>query len=161
MSDRSDGKTTTLKRECEVFCQYLIDAEPTEYVLQKYEDAHKLSSSNRAVKLELFDRTLLTIARIGPLATRLVDGYAALFFGNSSVRRKLILLLAILESCAPFHSRLDTIDEGPSAIIAARTVRRVCASGFLLLIAVVTLVPLHALASMVETVFETNLWKKF
>ena len=95
-----------LSDECHVFCKYLINQKPNNYILEKYREGHSASKlyENR------FDKLLIRIARINPSFTKLVDTYARVCFQNSVVRKKLVLLLAILESCAPTHRYLDVAD---------------------------------------------------
>ena len=159
---RKEESRTLFNRECAVFCRYLLGTKPTEYVMRKYEEAHKLGCVDDGMTSDPFDRTLTALAKISPVATRIVDSYAAVFFHNCLLRRKLILLLAILESCAPSHSSLDTVDEGPRSLIAVKLVQSACASGFLLLIAILMFVPLHAMLGTAGAVFERTitLWKQ-
>jgi hypothetical protein len=147
----------TLSRECAVFCQYLIGKRPTDYIIKKYQEAHKSGSIGKGTELLPFDKLLLTVARIHPLGTQTVDVYAAVFFRNSLVRKKLILLLAILESCAPSHSYLDSADPAPKFIILLNFIRRSFVSGILLLSFMIALLPLGALVSIPRHLFSVFL----
>ena len=86
----------SVERECQVFCEYLLSCAPQSYAVRKYVDAHevspKFSAGNR------FDDLLLRVARVHPVLTKLADSYARLFVPNALLRKKLILLLAILET---------------------------------------------------------------
>ena len=99
-----------LDRECSVFCRYLIGQEPNEYVKRKYRDAHRSLSWARVDQANPSDIFLLHVARIRPWSSKVIDAYARVFRPASLVRKKLILLLAILESCAPSHLYLDAVD---------------------------------------------------
>jgi hypothetical protein len=93
-------KTTEdpLVRECALLCVYLVGRPPGEYVTQKYVEAH------RRLHPRLGSATgrdpVLALAKRGTLAAGLVDAYTRVFRRDSIFRRKLILLVAILE-CAP------------------------------------------------------------
>lgn len=65
-----------------------------------------------------FDRLLLAVSARGPLWARLADSYASRWRKNSSVRRKLILTLALLECAPPSFENLDRCPAGgwPGAV---------------------------------------------
>ena len=96
-----------LDRECSVFSRYLIGQLPSAYVLDKYRDAHAKLPCLRDGEAGPFDAWLICLACRSPLLTRLVDSYSRVLFKHSRVRTKLVVLLAILESCAPSHSYFD------------------------------------------------------
>ena len=112
-----------LDRECSVFSIYLIGQAPSDYVKQKYRMAHRslamhLSSPHAAEYL------LVRVATAGPWGARIVDGYVSVFRKYSVVRKKFVLLLAILESCAPAHQYLDRPDSVAAPILALRLIGR-------------------------------------
>jgi hypothetical protein len=111
----------TLDRECSVFCRYLIGDEPNDYVKRKYREAHRsVSWSRRGTSSS--DELLVSIARIGAPTSHVIDAYARVFRPASLIRKKLILLLAILESCAPSHRYLDSVDSNSLAIFALKSI---------------------------------------
>ena len=63
------------------------------------------------------DGFLVKVAGIGPWSTKIIDAYTRVFRPFSTVRKKLILLLAILESCAPTHAYLDSVDSGSIPLV--------------------------------------------
>jgi hypothetical protein len=107
------GDDHRLVRECQVFTYYLSGLEFSPYVLQKYLDAHEKVIRYHAASR--FDRVLLRFAAAGPNFTRLADSYARVFAPASTLRTKLILLLAILESTplgGRFLGSVDTENRG-------------------------------------------------
>jgi hypothetical protein len=90
--------SAVLRRECERMYRYLVGGAPREYVIQRYVDGH-------AARPEWFepssalDRTLSSAARRIPLG--IVDATSRFASPGSVLRRKLVLLLAILESTPP------------------------------------------------------------
>ena len=54
-----------------------------------------------------WDRALLSMARMGRLGARMADSHAAMFAPASTLRKRLVLLLAILESRAPYSESID------------------------------------------------------
>ena len=98
-----------LARECAIFCQYMTGLEPDRYVLAKYHEAHAKGVMALNGSAGDFDRLLLTLARLHPYAVRIVDAYATRFARHASLRKKLVLLLAILESCPPEQYGLEVL----------------------------------------------------
>lgn len=114
-------RETDPKIECEVFCRYLIGEAPTAYVVEKYEAGVK-SEVFRQAKPTTFDLKLLQFAAKRPLLTGLADAYSRFFRPNSILRRKLVLLLAILESTT-FAAQVDESDDrGLIGFLAGSTI---------------------------------------
>jgi hypothetical protein len=113
-----------LDRECVVFCRYLVGQEPSEYVKKKYRAAHQASSFRPGNECRA-DAFLVKMACIAPPGTtKIIDAYTRIFRPYSVVRKKLILLLAILESCAPTHGYLDSVDTSSIPLLFLRLVNR-------------------------------------
>jgi hypothetical protein len=111
----------TLNRECSVFSIYLVGQPPSEYVKKKYRAAHQTGSLLGA-PAHPGDDFLVRVARIGPRSAKLIDGYTRVFRPFSTVRKKLVLMLAILESCAPAHKYLDSADSAAFLVLLLRVV---------------------------------------
>jgi len=109
-----------LDRECAGFARYLTGLSVTDYVLEKYRDAHARHPDLDARQSPTFDRWLISIARAHPLGTWLADTYTAVFFKQALVRRKWILLVAILESTAPTAELFDVPEPGGRAAFVVR-----------------------------------------
>jgi len=106
---------SSLEQEARVFTRFIARVPATPYVTDKYVEAHLVTRSFRVV--DRFDRWLIAIAAVSPALTRLADAYTRLFFPRGVLRRKLILLLAIVESSAPFHRGIDRVPPGLPAIV--------------------------------------------
>lgn len=133
-----------LEHECWVFTRYLVGREPTEYVLSKYLDAHRVAPAYAT--RDTFHRRLLRVARAGPTFARLADAYARIFARHGVLRKKLILLLAVLETSPPFcHELEQREDVGAVAALAAAGVRVVGALATFLVAALV-IGPVHVLS---------------
>ncbi len=111
-----------LDREAAVFVRYLTGADPSspgqggaagDYVLAKYRDAHARGAVGEAT--DGFDAALVRWAAAGPLRARWVDGYARFFASGGLLRRKLVLVLALLESRAPTDALVDQVEPGSRA----------------------------------------------
>jgi hypothetical protein len=146
--ERSDIDTNALSRECAVFCRYLIGKKPGAYVLGKYADGHRVGRMARAARPDPFDAFLILLARVCPLAARLVDGYTLLFYRSSSVRRKLVLLLAILESCTPTYHYLDSVESDPGPLLVLRLLRRILVFPLVLFLGTLVILPVHVAAGV-------------
>ena len=95
-----DERLANLDRECVTFARYLTGQTPGPYVTEKYRDAHLRHDVLRA-ETSTIERTLLRVARATGPGAWLVDAYTAIFLRKAPVRKKWVLLVAILESCAP------------------------------------------------------------
>ncbi len=132
-----------LARECDAFARYLIGAVPADYVARKYREAHAVSE--RFAARGRFDALLVRVGSRGPMRAAVADAYACLLARRSALRKKLILLTAILESSPANCGWKDQADAGSAAGFTLRLIG--CGVGFAvrLAAAVVTLGPLHAL----------------
>lgn len=132
-----------LDRECVAFSYYLTKQKPNRYVMDKYREAHAASGliSNR--KANRLDRILLNVSTRHPLATKLVDSYTSIFFKSATARRKWVLLLAILESCAPSYKHFDYPDSRSKSLLFISILLRLV--GFLaaLCVSIIIFLPLH------------------
>jgi NADH dehydrogenase len=99
------GDSTELELECDVFTRYLLGAGANAYVRARYLAAHTTVPALRA--RDPFDSFLVRFARRGRLFAKLADAHAALFAPAALLRKKLVLLLAILETCPPTHRMID------------------------------------------------------
>ena len=98
-----------LERECQSYTRYLIGQAPTRYMIEKYQDFHqKMGAANSG----RFERFLVSASARGPLWARLADSYATVWRKNSSVRQKLVLMLALIECAPPGFEYLDRCPGG-------------------------------------------------
>jgi len=109
------GGGETLIAECRVFCRYLVGIGPPSDVVAAYQKAHALGVVNLGRPTPM-DRALLRVAGMGPALARTADAYAAVFARSGLLRRKLVLLIAILESRASTATLLDTAVPGSLAL---------------------------------------------
>jgi hypothetical protein len=136
----SATEKSALDRECSIFCRYLIGREPNEYVKHKYRTAHQ-TSSLQGDAWDAADAFLVKVAGIGSWSTRIIDAYTRVFRPFSIIRKKLVLLLAILESCAPTHAYLDTADSSPIPFLFVRFIQRGVSFLLILLIGISIVLP--------------------
>src|SRR5262245_41863983 len=107
----NDSSIDHLAQECLVFCRYLSSVSPDNYILKKYYDANKINDEICRNRKTSFEKILITLARIHPLFTQVVDTYTVFLFKNALIRRKLVLLLAILESSPSSKHKLDHTEQ--------------------------------------------------
>jgi hypothetical protein len=132
-----------LRAECRAYCRYLAGVEPSEYVQTCYERSWSAAAGNRDEASPLIDRCLLRVSRLGGLPARIADSYARLFRPFSTLRRRLILVLAILENSPPTHGFLNSAKTGTGAGIALGMLVTLLGSGLCMAAGVVLLGPLH------------------
>ena len=133
--------TARLRRECDVFCRYLIGRSVGDYIFEKYCDAH-VRSSEYAVG-GAFDGALLNFAARGPAFSRFADSYACLFARYSAFRRKLILLFSILESASPQHGFSDAVDGNSRPVLFVKIAFRGVLFALRLALACLLLIPMR------------------
>ena len=131
-----------LARECRVLCRYLLGREPTPYVITKYSSGHA-SLPHGERDGDTLERALLSTGAASPWMTGLADTYAAVWRRDALLRRKLVLLTAILEhsgeTSAPFD---EPIAQGRLGAIASLAWLGVRWAGRLVL-AIAVFGPLH------------------
>lgn len=133
-----------IDREAIVFCRYLIGMDPDEYAVDRYREAHDANALNLEQTRSRFDQRLVRFAVLSPTCTRIADVFAGVFTG-CRLRKKLVLLLAILEN-SPAHAALFN---APSSSSRLRFLLRgfLLTAGFVSCLAagLVILVPLYIL----------------
>jgi NADH dehydrogenase len=95
-NDRAGAIEDALDAECRVFTAHLVGRTPDDYIVSRYRAAHAalpaLAAEGDA------DAALTAFARRSPARARIADAYAARFAPHSALRKKLVVLLAILET---------------------------------------------------------------
>lgn len=94
----SELDRAALQAECALFARHLAGLEPTSYVAEQYVRAHEPGRNGPLTSTDDEDDPLVMFAHGGTLSLRLADVWAATFDQTGPLRRKLVLLLAILES---------------------------------------------------------------
>ena len=131
----------SVERECRVFTRYLIGRSPEPYVVTKYVDAHRIVATYSSE--DRFGRALTSVARIHPMVARSADAYAGLFAPRSLLRKKLVLLLAILETCAPSYQLLELAAPVSRPLLLLQVAGRGACSLLALLAGALVLFPLQ------------------
>ncbi|MEP6999345.1 MAG: hypothetical protein ABI969_02625 [bacterium] len=134
--------------ECWLFARYLADAEPTPYVTECYLRLFSSADLPDQTSGVLIERTLLSFAREGVLALRIADAYARFFRPRSLLRRRLVLMLAILENSAPTERPLNAGASGSLVTIGAQLVLTFVASGLSLVAGVIAFGPIHLASTL-------------
>ena len=118
MSERTAHER--LARECVTLTRYLSGVDPTVAVVDAYQRAH--AEDVITPRPARFDRLLTAVARRGPGWARAADSYATALARHSTLRRKLVLLLAILESSWPACETIDRVSATSSGGVARQLV---------------------------------------
>ncbi len=136
----------TLKRECDVFCRYLTGRAASAFLLEKFAEAHARDTRYHAACA--FDRVLLALARKSPFLAQCADSYACVAARASLLRKKLVLLMAILESSSPEHGFDEHIADTPPASVIRRVAGRGGLFALRLAVVAVILAPVHFVLSL-------------
>lgn len=94
-----------LAKECDVFTRHLSGRPANTRVSEQYAAAHQVLDGMAGG--DRHERWLLRVARTGPGACRVADAWARLGAPQGTLRRKLVVLLAILEVTPPYAAELD------------------------------------------------------
>ncbi len=89
--------TAILTQECDIFCHHLLSYQPSEAIRASYIAGQKGMPSGPDDRNAL-DEFLLRLGRRGGVLLRLADAYSRLARPATLLRRKLILVIAILET---------------------------------------------------------------
>lgn len=103
--ERAVVDRAALSAECRVFTRHLLGVDPAAAVVDAYVAAHERAPHYAAETA--FDVRLVTVAVRHPLLARLADAYGRLLAPTGLLRRKLVLLLAILETTPPHYRAVD------------------------------------------------------
>jgi hypothetical protein len=131
----------SIERECRVFAEYLLGCAPDPYVARKYLDAHRVVPAFS--KGTRFDFFLIRAARAHRSMAKLADAYARFFVPASLLRRKLVLLLAILETCSPSCHLIDSTEPGGKPMLLVRLCTRAIGTLAFVIIGVVVFLPVQ------------------
>src|SRR4051812_24101719 len=112
-------KIDQLEQECRTYCRYLAGVVPGHYLQSRYRDFHERAQTAAGWDFDAFDRFLVEFSARSPFLARLADTYASRFRKHSVLRKKLVLVLALLECSRESFARLDCPDPGgmPAAML--------------------------------------------
>ncbi|MEO8622669.1 MAG: hypothetical protein ABI625_16480 [bacterium] len=142
------ARRDAIAAECTLFARYLADAEPTSYVTACYLRLHSSADLPDETSRVLIERALLAFAQEGVLPLRIADAYARFFRPRSLLRRRLVLLLAVLENSAPTERSLNAGASGSLVTIGALLVLTFIASGLSLVAGVIAFGPIHLASAL-------------
>ncbi|MDB5184913.1 MAG: hypothetical protein JWN38_721 [Candidatus Saccharibacteria bacterium] len=123
-----------LTLQAQRFAQYLVHADPTPHAIQLYRQALA-----QKVPLDAKDTRLLALVDRHPSLLGLVDAALPLLKPYSEVRRRLYLMLAILEASPEYYQSFVPLERPPLyfLVVGLACVRAVCKTilGMLLVVA--------------------------
>ena len=129
--------------ECQVYSRYLIGMPADDYIKRKYAEAFQQDGVLNIESPVYIDQILLRLAIIHPFITHAVDIYSRFFRSDSIVRKRLVFLLALLESWGPTAIYLDKPGVGGKAGFIIGMVFRVLLMMVLLLIMTIFIFPVQ------------------
>jgi hypothetical protein len=133
-----------LERECHTYTRYLIGGIPSQYVLNRYLDFHHKSDAINGAGFDAFDQFLVGVSSRRPFWTSMADSYASVFRKDSVVRKKLVLMLALLECAAPSFEALDEVEARSAMATSISVAWQAAKYAFLLGSSVVVFTPVRA-----------------
>ena len=136
-----------LHEECIWLAAYLVHLKPSKYIREKYIDAHRSAHLHVSYVPNKFDEFLLVFAKKHMFCMKLADIYTAMFVRTSLLRKKMILLLAILESCAETYTLVDGVKEYSKLAFYTRCFLQCLVFSFFLAVSLLIFAPPHLVAS--------------
>jgi NADH dehydrogenase len=137
-----------LEKECRNFTNYLIGYEPDGYIQSRYVQGHRITGMDR--NGGSFDTLLVRMANRSKLLVRLADTYTSGFYKNALLRKKLLLLLAIMESCGSTYRHIDTVNEHSVIALYAKVAQKVAVFFLTLILSGIVFAPLKFLTSLLS-----------
>jgi hypothetical protein len=144
----STDARSLLEKECRSFGAYLVGMGPNAYVTEQYVaalSAHGLACDDGISSL---DRATLGLARMGPVFARWADACCAVFARRGMLRRKLIVLTAILEHVVPTSEAFDRVEPRSPARTVAALAGHGIAFAMSLVLGATLLLPAYALCRL-------------
>jgi NADH dehydrogenase len=139
----ADNARLTLEAECSVFTRYLVETEPTTYVISHYIKATLAHGLAFDRDFAPYDRTMLHFARRNWLFARWADAYSSVLHRGGVLRRKLVVLAAILEHVPPTSEIFDRPFGKGSAAALRSLVTSGTAFGLSFIVGAIIFVPLR------------------
>jgi hypothetical protein len=93
-----------LRTEAIVFGRYLVDREPSEALIERYCRGNEMLLDG--------EDPIVRFAREHPWAVGMLDASAGLFDSGSLLRKKLLLMTAIVETTPELATRTEPVDAG-------------------------------------------------
>lgn len=112
MSETPYNENDLLDAECRAFSVYLTGLQSDEYIRRKYREAHPFTGISERRQMGRFDAFMMRFAQRGKTRTRIADVYTRWFYSRATLRKKLLLLLAIQECSATTHDYFEAGDVG-------------------------------------------------
>ncbi len=156
----NDCEIDTISEECHVFVRYLIGQEPSNYILRKYIEAHTIRHISSGIDEPVFDKFLLYVARRHPCLTRMIDTYTCIFLRKSLIRKKLVLLLAILETCSQTHSYFDCPYASNKIILCLKMMQNGIFFMVRMVVSILIFSPLYLMFNLVQNPIIGKQWKR-
>lgn len=144
--DRATNPSANLTKECRVLTHYMIGAEPDGYICEKYRQGHECVIFEDDD--DVFDVVLTKAVRRCSYLTILVDVYSAVFRRNGLFRKKLILLLAVLESYAPTYKQIDSVSVSSRSVLYLMAIKEIVTFSAALLLSVLAFGPFNLLCRL-------------
>jgi len=136
----------TIARECGALTRYLVGSEPSPYVVDCYRRLLP-STAPRFEPDQVIDRALLGAAGAAPFLARIADAYARVARPRGLLRRRLTLLLAILENAPGVHQSVTSAITGSPPGVLTRLAGQLVLSGVALGIGILVFGPIQLAAN--------------
>lgn len=148
LEDAEMFKIEALRRECGILSHYLINSDVNEYTVDKYIQGHIIL--NIRINNKLIDRILIKNAIKSSFSISLADVYSSVFYPHAIIRKKILLLIAILECQALSYGHLDSIDEKSKFRLFVKLGKKAISFLVILTLSIILIGPFHAVSYFTE-----------
>ncbi len=142
--EQSGRTSEELKKECVILTNYLIGRDPDDYVQKKYVHAHRARKLERDA--DLLDRVLVKAATSSAFFQKLADAYTGIVYRSALLRKKLLLLVAIMECCDSTYREVDKMNKRSAAPIFIQLTQKGIIYFVRLIIAIIVFSPFKLLS---------------
>ncbi|HSK18826.1 MAG TPA: hypothetical protein VK912_06780 [Longimicrobiales bacterium] len=139
----SDIDAASLTRECDVLARRIGAPASSAFITAKYILAHEQGHLEPVDRDDALDRLLVRFAALGPAAAALADTYARFARPAGTLRRKLVLTAALLESTAPGYMTFEPPSASHALTVVARLAGRGALFALVLGASILVLGPVH------------------
>lgn len=136
------------RKECEILGRYLVNSDVNAYTKEKYIQGHKklcIGTANGFI-----DRLLMKRATKGLFWVGIADVYSSIICRNALIRKKILLMIAILECQQPSYQILDTVEKKHRYWLYLELVKRALVFSANLILSIILIGPFHAVSSFVK-----------
>ncbi|MFC1814568.1 NAD-dependent epimerase/dehydratase family protein [Thermodesulfobacteriota bacterium] len=148
LKETEDSNFEAVRKECRILVRYLIGSHVNAYTEKKYIQGHQ--KLNMELSDRFIDQLLMKKAIKSLFWVRLADIYSSIFYPQAAIRKKILLLIAILECQSFSYAQLDSVDEKSAFRLFLKLAKKGITSLIMLALSMILIGPFHAVSKLGE-----------